>query len=275
MSCPHRGSIAVIDPGVGHLECASGQSNYIPWVLVVAAVCPHPPVLVPDLAAGAAAELDGLRAACDAALASLLVADADLLVVVGGAPATGPFPSGARGSLASYGVNIPVPLPSAPRSGNGGSDSVGPTLPLSLTIGRWLLDRQESAPAEPVLVGVNADADAITCASLGATLADRAPRVAMLVMGDASARRSLKGPGYLDERAAPYDEVVARALAGADTAALLALDPALSVELLVAGRAAWQVLAGAADGGSWSAEVTYDEAPYGVTYLVATWTRTP
>ena len=56
---------------------------------------------------------------------------------------------------------------------------------------------------------------------------------------------------------------------------LLALDPALSDELLVAGRAPWQVLAGAADGGSWSAAVTYDAAPYGVTYLVATWTRDP
>ena len=107
-----------------------------------------------------------------------------------------------------------------------------------------------SAPPDPALFGVSADADAATCAALGATLADRAPRVAMLVMGDASARRSLKGPGYLDERAAPYDEAVARALAEADTAALLALDPALSAELLVAGRAPWQVLAGAAEGGA-------------------------
>jgi hypothetical protein len=239
-------------------------------VLAAAAVCPHPPLLVPDLAAGAAAELDGLRAACDAALATLLAADADLLVVVGGAPATGAFPSGAWGSLASYGVDIAVP-PHQPRSCNGGSDGESPSLPLSLTIGRWLLDRQESAPADPVLFGVSADADAPTCASLGATLADRAPRVAMLVMGDASARRSLKGPGYLDERAEPYDGAVARALADADTAALLALDAALSAELLVAGRVAWQLLAGAAEGGGWSAELTYDEAPYGVTYLVATW----
>jgi hypothetical protein len=232
-------------------------------VLVAAAVCPQPPLLVPELAAGAAAELDGLRAACDAALASLLAADAEL-VLVGGAPATGPFPSGAWGSLAPYGVDVAVGAPDGP-----------PTLPLSLTIGRWLLDRQDVAPADPLVFGVSGVADAATCASLGATLADRAPRVAMLVMGDASARRSLKGPGYLDERAAPYDEAVARALGDADTAALLALDPALSAELLVDGRAAWQVLAGAAEGGSWSAAMTYDEAPYGVTYLVATWVRTP
>ena len=229
-------------------------------------------MLVPELAAGAAAELDGLRAACDSAVASVLAADADLLVVVGDAPAVGPFPSGAWGSLAPYGVDISVPTPSSqPRSCNGGSDRKPPSLPLSLIIGRWLLDRQESAPADSLLFGVSASADAAQCQSLGASLAERAPRVAMLVMGDASARRSLKGPGYLDERAAPYDDAVARALADADTAALLALDPAASAELLVAGRASWKVLAGAAEGGSWSGAVTFDEAPYGVTYLVATW----
>lgn len=251
----------MIGPGVGQLEFASGQSNYIPWVLVAAAVCPHPPMLVPNLAAGAAAELAGLRDACDSAVASVLAADADLLVVVGDAPAVGPFPGGAWGSLAPYGVDIIVGTPDGP-----------PTLPLSLTIGDWLLDRQESAPADPLFFRVSADADAQRCASLGATLAERAPRVAMLVMGDASARRSLKGPGYLDERAATYDEAVASALGDADIAALLALDPVLSAELLVAGRASWQVLAGAAGTGSWAGVVTYDEAPHGVTYLVATWT---
>ncbi|MEP6761324.1 MAG: class III extradiol dioxygenase subunit B-like domain-containing protein [Sporichthyaceae bacterium] len=241
-------------------------------MLVAAAVCPHPPLLVPQLAAGAAAELDRLRAACDVAVASLLAADADLLVVVGDAPRIGPFPGDAWGSLAPYGVDITVgEPPSQPRSCNGGSSGEPATLPLSLTIARWLLSRQDPPPIEPLLFGVSAGTDAARCASLGATLADREPRVAMLVMGDGSARRSVKGPGYLDERAAPYDETVARAMADADTAALVALDPALSAELLVAGRAAWQVLAGAAEGGSWSSAVTFDESPFGVTYLVATW----
>lgn len=262
----------MIGPVEGQLECGSGQSHYIPGVLVAAALCPHPPLLVPQLAAGAAAELDGLRAACDAAVASVLAADADLLVVVGDAPVISSFPAGAWGSLAPYGVDIPL---TQPRSCNGGSDGELATLPLSLTIARWLLDRQVMAPDDELLFGVSADADAAECASLGVELTGRAPRVAMLVMGDASARRSLEGPGYLDERAAPYDEEVARALADADTAALLALDPALSAELLVAGRAAWQVMAGAAESGTWSAAVTYDQAPYGVTYLVATWTRSP
>jgi len=38
-------------------------------VLVAAAVCPHPPLLVPQLAAGGAPDLDKVRAACDAAVA--------------------------------------------------------------------------------------------------------------------------------------------------------------------------------------------------------------
>ena len=239
-------------------------------MLVAAVVCPHPPLLVPELAAGASGELDALRAECDAAVSTLLRTDADLLVVVGDAPSVGPFPDGAWGSLAPYGVDIPPPP--RPRSCNRGSE--GPTLPLSLTIGQWLLDRQRTAP-QPLLFGVSADSSADLCRQLGATLAARAPRVAMLVMGDGSARRSLKGPGYLDERAQPFDESVARALAAADTLALLDLDPELSADLLVAGRASWQLLAGAAEGGSWQAQVTFDQAPYGVTYLVATWAVAP
>ena len=231
-------------------------------MLVTAAVCPHPPLLVPELAAGAAGELDPLRAACDEAVSTLLRADADLLVVVGDAPSVGPFPEGAWGSLRPYGVGIGVGDP---------GDGSAATLPLSLTIGRWLLDRQDPAP-RTVFFGVSADSSAERCRKLGATLAERAPRVALMAMGDASARRSLKGPGYLDERAQPYDESVARALAAADISALLALDPHLSDELLAAGRASWQLLAGAAEGEQrWSAALTFDRAPYGVTYLVATW----
>jgi hypothetical protein len=95
--------------------------------------------------------------------------------------------------------------------------------------------------------------------------------VALLVMGDASACRSVKAPGYLDERAEPFDAQVARALGAADTAALAALDPGLARELKVSGRAPWQLLAGAAEHAGLSGALLYDEAPYGVGYLVATW----
>lgn len=40
--------------------------------VVCVAVCPHPPLLIPEVAAGAAPELDDLRAACDVAVRRLL-----------------------------------------------------------------------------------------------------------------------------------------------------------------------------------------------------------
>jgi hypothetical protein len=62
-------------------------------------------------------------------------------------------------------------------------------------------------------------------------------------------------------------------LGRADARALLALDPGLATELLVAGRAPWQVLAGAAlaTGREMRGELTYQTAPYGVAYFVAHW----
>jgi hypothetical protein len=60
---------------------------------------------------------------------------------------------------------------------------------------------------------------------------------------------------------------------------LLALDPGLAADLWCDGRASWQAAAGAvlADStgvrGEWRGRLRYDDAPYGVGYLVASWTR--
>ncbi|MCD0453575.1 class III extradiol dioxygenase subunit B-like domain-containing protein [Actinocorallia sp. API 0066] len=219
-------------------------------MLIAAAVCPHPPLLVPELAGAAAPELAGLRAACRAAVAPLL--DAPALVVVGGAERTERFPGTASGTFAPYGLDL--------RVGEG-----EPVLPLSLTVGRWLLD----GLAPSAFQAVSFDAPARECLELGRALAAR--DVALLVMGDGSACRDEKAPGYLDERAAPYDREIARALGEADAAALGRLDPALARELTAAGRAAWQVLAGAAEGRRYKATLLADEAPYGVGYFAASW----
>lgn len=240
-------------------------------MLISAAVCPHPPLLVPAMAGGAAPELDGLRAACDAAVGRLAAARPDVLAVVGGAPDTAAFGDGAYATLRPYG--LPWTSPEVP------DDGAAP-LPLSLTIGRWLVERAAGpeAPGTDVRVryrSVAFDARPEECLALGRELAGSAGRVALLVMGDGSACRSEKAPGYLDERAGPYDAAVARALGKADAAALAALDPGTSAELRAAGRAAWQVLAGAAAAGRFTGELLADEAPYGVGYLVASWTAAP
>lgn len=234
-------------------------------MLVAAAVCPCPPLLVPDVAAGAAPELDAAREACAAAVGLLAAARPDLLVVVGPADedATGTYPPGSGGSFRGFGVDTPVRL----GHGHGGDRE----LPPSLAVAAWLLDHAHWAACPAEGLAVADTLPAADCADAGRTAAGRAARVALLVMGDGSACRTVKAPGYLDERAAGFDQEAARALGAADTGALVALDEALARELKAAGRAPWQVLAGAAEGRGMDARLLFEDAPYGVGYMVAAW----
>jgi hypothetical protein len=242
-------------------------------MLSYAAVCPHPPLLVPELAGEAAPELDALRASCRLAVQRLAraVADGASLVVVGGDAVTRTYGPDSRGTLRRYGLDLSF--------GGGGEE-----LPLSLSIGRWLLDEYADNAIQAVhYQGVAFDAPTEECLRLGRDVARHAERVALLVMGDGSACLNEKAPGYLDPRAEPFDAAVAKAFTHADTAALADLDPETSRELQMAGRAAWQVLAGAvaeSDGAAGTVRITASEllayqAPYGVGYLVATWKAAP
>lgn len=238
-------------------------------MLVAAAVCPCPPLLVPEVAAGAASELDAARTACIDALGVLAAARPDLLVVVGVAePAgEGPHPTGATGSFEGFGVDLSVRLGTRP----GDPLPAGRRLPVPLAVGAWLLERAgwADAPVEGLGVGERLPADG--CALAGKELAARADRVALLVMGDGSACRTVKAPGYLDERAVDFDTAVTRALGEADLAVLGSLDASLAYTLKAAGRAPWQVLAGAAEGAGLGGQLLYADAPYGVGYTVAAW----
>ncbi|MFI5534440.1 class III extradiol dioxygenase subunit B-like domain-containing protein [Kitasatospora sp. NPDC051853] len=229
-------------------------------MLVAAAVCPCPPLLVPEVAAGAASELDALRETCLEAVREL--GDVELVVVVGAGPEGGVWTEGGIGSFHRYGVPRVVRLP--------GAVAEGPELAPSLTVGAWLLEQAGiTVPTHACAVPADAPVERLT--GLGEGLAELADRVGLLVLGGGSACRTVKAPGYLDERAEPYDAHAAKALAEADTEALRALDPVLSAELQADGRAPWQVLAGAAQGARLSGRLRYDEAPYGVGYFVASW----
>ncbi|RCG26962.1 hypothetical protein DTL70_05880 [Streptomyces diacarni] len=234
-------------------------------MLVAAAVCPCPPLLVPEIAGGAAAEMDAARAACYDAIGVLAAARPDQLHVIGPAEQAGrgTHPQGARGSFAGFGVPLEVSL--------GKGEPARRDLPPSLAVGAWLLDRTDwtSSPVEGL--GVGEPLTRTRCQEAGGELAASADRVALLVMGDGSNCRTLKAPGYFDERAAAFDAEAARALGAADTAALLALDEELAYDLGAAGRSSWQTLAGAAQGSGLAGRLLYDEAPYGVGYIVASW----
>jgi hypothetical protein len=79
----------------------------------------------------------------------------------------------------------------------------------------------------------------------------------------------------VDSRADGVDAHIAGALDSAAPDALLALDPELCEDLLIAGRAAWQVMAGACDGTAWLTRTLYHGDPFGVTYRVVTWAPRP
>ncbi|WP_149828306.1 class III extradiol dioxygenase subunit B-like domain-containing protein [Streptomyces tailanensis] len=237
-------------------------------MLVAAAVCPCPPLLVPEVAAGAAPELNAARDACADALGVLAAARPDRLVVVGPAAESRSYAEGERGSFRGFAVDVDVRLG---RGGTADTAAAGRELPASLAVAAWLLDHTDWADAPVEGLGIGEPLGAERCIEVGRDISGSAERVALLVMGDASACRTLKAPGYLDDRAAGFDAEVARALADADTAALKALDTGLARELKASGRAPWQILAGAAEGADLSGSLLYDDAPYGVGYLVATW----
>ena len=292
-------------------------------MLVGAAVCPHPPLLVPSAmgdagwpetlvpaevvrsgaiavpgatgsgpsstgaaapqvtAASPAEQVDEqirlLRGACFDAVRALADAAPDVVFVAGPGTVTRTYPGSAAGSLRAYGVAFDV--------GSG-----PPVLPLSLTIGGWLAARclPDGCPRPAEFLEIAGATPPGECLALGASLAARAARVALLVLGDGSARRALGVPGAADPAAAEFDTRLAGALGAADARALAAIDPAAADEVSAAGRVAWQVLAGAALHGTGlhdtglhdtaqagpapvRGRLRYAGAPLDVGYAVASW----
>ena len=218
------------------------------------AFCPCPPLLVPAVAGRAAADTAVLRAACAAAVDAALAVRPEVVVVVGGEDGCGRFGEGDGGDLRGYGVDLDVPFAGEVRPGSRRT-------PLAHTIGAWLL--HEVGYAGPRLgVGPDDLADA-----LGALPGP----VAVLAVGDGSARRSLEAPGHLDPAAQPFDDAVAAALAAGDAGALAALDPAEGARLLAAGVPVWRAVGAALVGRAVRGRLHAHEVPFGVAYLVADW----
>lgn len=240
-------------------------------MLVAAAVCPCPPLLVPEVAAGAAPELDAARAACDAAIEAMLGAGTDLVWIIGEGSRSGVHRPGARGSFRPFGVDVDVRLGTSPDDAEAAED----TFPPSLSVGAWLLARAGWS-GEVRGYEVAGDRPAFESADGAWRLGDGRTgkeRVGFLVMGDGTACRTVKAPGYLDERAEGVDARIAEALRTADRDGYLAgLDADLARDLKISGRAPWQLLTGAWDKKDTTAHLLYEDAPYGVGYFVATWT---
>jgi len=230
-------------------------------VLVAVAVVPQTPLLVPEIAAGAAGELEGLRAAALDAVRSVAERAARVVVVAPGpeevsyaevAADFGPF--GYEGA-AALDAGSAGARPSSTSSVRPGS---------ALPLGAWLLEAAGVTRPRTFRETTGAVIDI-----------DREP-TALLVLADGTAKRSPSAPGHVDVRALAFDAVISTALAAADLDALGSLDAGRAAELWASGVPALRALAETAradGGGGWQARLRYDAAPYGVGYWVATWSR--
>jgi hypothetical protein len=229
-------------------------------VITRAAVVPHPPLLVPELVVGAAAETEPVRAATLAA-AGKLPGPWVVVAVDDSGPST--YVPPLSGTFLGYGVDLPVSL--------GGDLPPDARIPLPVLITAWL--RERCAVEVSRIELVPPDLPASDCVSFGQQLAANSGSadVGLLVLGDGSTRHGPRSPGSDDERSGPFDSLVHTLLSTADVDGLLGLDLELARDLGAQGRAAWQVLAGVP--GPWRCSDAEFFAPFGVGYHVAVWER--
>lgn len=225
-------------------------------VLAAIALTPSAPVLVPELAGAAAAEVAKFRTAAIGAAAAL--PDQWIAIGVGSEDRV---ITRVRGTFAGYGADVPVSLCPEP---------IGPVaeLPLCALFAGWL--RGQANPGASVSVRVHpAELDAGAAVARGRLLRDLIDAgdepVGVLVVADGANTLTQGAPGGFDPGAEAVQTALDDALAAGDVAVLRDLPDA------VVGRVAYQVLAGLAEPGPRSAAELIRGAPYGVGYFVGTW----
>jgi hypothetical protein len=226
-------------------------------VLSAIALTPSAPVLVPELAGAAAAEVAEFRAAATAAAAEL----PDRWIAVGVGPDDQVIGPDTRGTFAGYGVDVPIAL--SPDAGGEVS-----ALPLCALFTGWL--RGQANPSARAEVRVyRADHDADTAVALGRALRaeiDAAgDAVGVVVVADGANTLAPSAPGGYDPDAEPVQATLDDALARGDAAALTRLPSG------IVGRVGYQVLAGLTESGPRAAKELVRGAPYGVGYFIGLW----
>jgi hypothetical protein len=230
--------------------------------VVAVGFVPAAPLLIPAVAGGSA-HLDAeLREACRAIVRSVCETGPEVVTVVAAWHQPGGWSAERTWGFEGFGV---ARQPADDRQ----------RLPWPLGIGAWLLDDAGWDGARRFLaVSPEPDPAAAEDSTRGAPTdpAIEPGRVALLVVGDGSARRSEKAPGHLDERAEGFDAAVAAAIRAGDVRALGGLDRRLAAELMCAGAPAWRWLSDAiGDRDVADAELLADTAPYGVAYFAGIW----
>jgi hypothetical protein len=233
-------------------------------VITALAFVPSTPLLVPAVASGAAHELAEVRGAAVAAVRAVLATGPTRVVIVGSGARDAEHHSG-TGSLRGFGVDLDVALdPDVPDA---------TPLPLSLTIGAWLLE-VVGYVGERVAIELDPHATSVALEATGRSLAAGAAATVLIVVADGSAARSDKAPASFHPEAAGFDSDVAAALKTGAPQELASIDRDRADAVSAQGWPAWYVAAAAAGTAGHDAELLVDAAPYGVEYLVASWLTT-
>jgi hypothetical protein len=229
-------------------------------VLSGIAIVPSAPVLVPELAGGAAAEIADLTAAVLAA-ASLLPAR---WVVVGTGRTDEIVGPHRVGTFAGFGVDVRVRLqPQCPEAAQAPVE-----LPLCALLGA--LVRGQARPDATAEVRVyRSDHESLAALALGrslrAELGQSSDPIGVLIVADGANTLTPAAPGGHQPGNANAQLALDDALASGDVATLIRLPDQ------ILGRVAFQVLAGLAEPGPRTAKEFYRGAPYGVGYFAGVW----
>lgn len=225
------------------------------------AIVPSAPVLVPELAGIAAAELADLRAAVVAAAAAL----PPRWIAVGAGAADASVGPHSVGTFAGFGADVWVRLsPLSPLPG----DRQPAELPLCALFTGWLrAQAQPDAGAEVRVHSAGLDTDAAMARGrrLRAEIEQAADPIGVLIVADGAITLTPAAPGGYHPGDVDVQRALDDALATGDVVALAKL-PAQ-----VVGRVAFQVLAGLAEPAPRSAKELYRAAPYGVGYFAGVW----
>ncbi|SOD74128.1 hypothetical protein SAMN05892883_3304 [Jatrophihabitans sp. GAS493] len=220
--------------------------------------------MVPKVGGAAAADLADLRTASLDAIHCVLAEGGDQVVLIGAADESQAHSPLSWGSFAGLGVDLQVALGSPGCGGRG-------ELPLSLTVGAWLLGEvagpRSGAVGFSVAPGFSSSPAALELLRLAESV-----DLTLLVIGDGSARRATTSPGYLEPRSIDFDRGVETALRDGDGGALAELDEQLGAALLAAGVPAWRAAGGLLEGAEHDARLLYSDDPFGVQYFAAYWT---
>jgi hypothetical protein len=231
-------------------------------VLSAIGIMPSAPVLVPELAGAAAAEVADLAAAVREAAAQLPAR----WIVVGTGPVDCVLDSTAVGSFGGFGVDLPERL--SPPSGAPSEVSEISELPLCALMAGWV--RAQTQPEARVQVRVwRRDRDVEAALALGRRLRAEIDLVqdpiGVLIIADGANTLTPAAPGGYHPEDAEAQLALDHALATGDVAALARLPEQ------ILGRVAFQVLAGLTEPGPRSAKELHRAAPYGVGYFAGVW----